>query len=80
MGLSLHGGFTRREEVRNRLIGFNVQHLAVRRCEGSFYAITVISKVRHSQRGLFSDGRVRERNNAGLPLPRHMSQLTSSSP
>ena len=46
LGLSLHGGFTRREEVRNRLIDFNVLHLAVRRREGSFYTITVISQVR----------------------------------
>ena len=29
--------FTYREEVRNRLIGFNVQHLAVELREGSFF-------------------------------------------
>ena len=35
-GLSPHGSFARREEVRNRLIGFNVQHFAVKRREGPF--------------------------------------------
>ena len=73
-GLSPHGGFARREEVRKRLIGFNVQHLAVELREGSFFsAVTVIAKVRHSQGGLFSDRRARGRDKAGLPLPWHMT-------
>lgn len=68
-GLSPHGGFARREEVRKRLIGFNVQHFAVKRREGPFCAVTVIPKAHHSQGGLFSDGQARVCDNAGLPLP-----------
>ena len=68
-GFSPHGGFARREEVRNRLIGFNVRHLVVKWREGPFCAVTVIPKAHHSQGGLFSDGQARVCDNAGLPLP-----------
>lgn len=74
-GLSPHGGFARCEEVRKRLIGFNVQHFVVKRREGPFCAVTVIPKVHLLQGGLFSDGRARGRDNAGLPLPRHILQV-----
>ena len=61
--------------MRNRLIGFNVLHLAVKRGGGPFFAVTVIPKVHLLQGGLFSDGRARGRDNAGLPLPRHFLRV-----
>lgn len=56
------------------MIGLNVLHLAVKRGLGSFFAVTVIPKIHLLQGGLFSDERARGRDNAGLPLPRHILQ------
>ena len=57
------------------MIGLNVLHFVVKRGGGSFFAVTVILKVHLLQGGLFSDGRARGCDNAGLPLPRHILQV-----